>query len=244
MKGKQLENIVNHVAENGGEASECELNLLSKEFTLGDIVWIKIHGNSWWPAQVVEGNSKSGSNNISRNLDAEICVRLYGSYECMHVDPMKYRTEFEKVLKKNNWSFREILKKSLERDLSELKPSSGVDSEVSGSEESPTVEASKMEKQRQDKIQKHQDPSQKLQAEIAQGTKAKQTNLAQKASERSKRQKVNTRPEADGPDSATGSLKNVQELSARRVKVMQGLGLIAPCGSPFRRNGFHKTAMP
>lgn len=31
--------------------------------------------------QVVEGNSKSGSNNISRNLDAEICVRLYGSYE-------------------------------------------------------------------------------------------------------------------------------------------------------------------
>lgn len=44
-------------------------------------------------------------------------------------------------------------------------------------------------------------PSQKLQAEIAQGTKAKQTNLAQKASERSKRQKVNTRPEADGPDS-------------------------------------------
>ncbi|XXG40483.1 hypothetical protein AAC387_Pa01g1189 [Persea americana] len=244
MKGKQLENIVNHVAENGGEASTCELNQLSKEFTLGDIVWIKIHGNSWWPAQVVEGNCKSGSNNISRNLDAEICVRLYGSYECMRVDPMKYRAEFEKVLKKNNWSSREILKKSLERDLSELKPSSGVDREVSGSEESHTVEASKMEKQRQDKIQKHQGPSQKLQAEIAQGTKAKQANFAEKASERSKRQKVKMRPEADGLDSATGSLKNVQELSARRVKVMQGLGLIAPCGSPFQRNGFHKTAMP
>ncbi|XXG72954.1 hypothetical protein AAC387_Pa07g1940 [Persea americana] len=62
------------------------------------------------------------------------------------VDPMKYRAEFEKLLKKNNWSFREILKKSLEWDLSELKPSSGVDREVSGSEDSPTVEASKMEK--------------------------------------------------------------------------------------------------
>ncbi|XXG47165.1 hypothetical protein AAC387_Pa02g1848 [Persea americana] len=73
----------------------------------------------------------------------------------MRVDPMKYRAEFEKVLKKNNWSSREILKKSLERDLSELKPSSGVDREVSGSKafaDSPTVEASKMEKQRQDKI--------------------------------------------------------------------------------------------
>ncbi|KAJ8644265.1 hypothetical protein MRB53_006013 [Persea americana] len=65
----------------------------------------------------------------------EICVRLYGSYECMCVDPMKYRAEFEKVLKKNNWSSREILKKSLEGDLSELKPSSGVDREVSGSKE-------------------------------------------------------------------------------------------------------------
>ncbi|KAJ8630125.1 hypothetical protein MRB53_023448 [Persea americana] len=122
----------------------------------------------------------------------------------MRVDPMKYRAEFEKVLKKNNWSFREILKKSLEWDLSELKPSSGVDREVSGSEafaDSPTVEASKMEKKRQDKIQKHQGLSQKLQAETAQGTKANQTNFAEKASERSKRRKVNTRLEADGPDS-------------------------------------------
>lgn len=54
MKGKTLENIGNPVAESGGEASECGLNQLSKEFTLGDIVWIKIHGGSWWPAQVPE----------------------------------------------------------------------------------------------------------------------------------------------------------------------------------------------
>ena len=43
--------------------------------------------------------------------------------------------------------------------------------------------------------------SQKLQAETAQGTKANQTNFAEKASKRSKRRKVNTRLEADGPDS-------------------------------------------
>lgn len=31
--------------------------------------------------QIVEGNSKSGGNNINKNLEGEICVRLYGSYE-------------------------------------------------------------------------------------------------------------------------------------------------------------------
>lgn len=50
-------------------------------------------------------------------------------------------------------------------------------------------------------------PSRKLQAENAQGRKANQSNLAEKAggesckSESSKRQKLDTRHKADGPDS-------------------------------------------
>lgn len=38
------------------------------------LLYVSIH-------QIVEGNSKSGSNNINKNLEGEICVRLYGSYE-------------------------------------------------------------------------------------------------------------------------------------------------------------------
>lgn len=38
------------------------------------LLYVSIH-------QIVEGNSKSGSNNINKNLAGEICVRLYGSYE-------------------------------------------------------------------------------------------------------------------------------------------------------------------
>ncbi|KAJ8617863.1 hypothetical protein MRB53_014049 [Persea americana] len=90
-------------------------------------------------AKSKDSKQKNKSTNVPRSYWADErgdgCGRQH-----MRVDPMKYSAEFEK-------------------DLSELKPSSGVDREVSGSEavaDSPTVEASKMEKQRQDKIQKHQ----------------------------------------------------------------------------------------
>ncbi|KAA8528354.1 hypothetical protein F0562_035709 [Nyssa sinensis] len=44
-------------------------------------------------------------------------------------------------------------------------------------------------------------------------------------------------PSTKGPESAATPPGKSQELSARRTKVMQNLGLIAPSGSPFNRNG-------
>ncbi|GLT71469.1 hypothetical protein SLA2020_434850 [Shorea laevis] len=41
----------------------------------------------------------------------------------------------------------------------------------------------------------------------------------------------------NSPSSETTLLGRSQELSARRMKVMQSLGLIAPSGSPFHKNG-------
>ncbi|MFS7949173.1 hypothetical protein Hanom_Chr06g00568441 [Helianthus anomalus] len=38
------------------------------------------------------------------------------------------------------------------------------------------------------------------------------------------------------PSSPNTATRRPQELSARRVKVMQSLGLVAPLGSPFPRN--------
>ncbi|KAK2977968.1 hypothetical protein RJ640_023506 [Escallonia rubra] len=42
----------------------------------------------------------------------------------------------------------------------------------------------------------------------------------------------------NGPESATSPVENSPDLSARKLKVMQSLGLIAPSGSPFNRNGY------
>ncbi|KAJ0026091.1 hypothetical protein Pint_08464 [Pistacia integerrima] len=41
----------------------------------------------------------------------------------------------------------------------------------------------------------------------------------------------------ESPNSGTNILRKSHELSARRLRVMQSLGLIAPSGSPFRKNG-------
>uniref|UniRef100_A0A5B7AMT1 Uncharacterized protein n=1 Tax=Davidia involucrata TaxID=16924 RepID=A0A5B7AMT1_DAVIN len=48
---------------------------------------------------------------------------------------------------------------------------------------------------------------------------------------------VQEKLKSNGSEPATTLLGKSQELSARRTKVMQSLGLISPSGSPFHRNG-------
>ncbi|KAE9457349.1 hypothetical protein C3L33_10749, partial [Rhododendron williamsianum] len=40
--------------EDGGGAA-C--NQTSKEVVLGDLIWVSLHGSSWWPAQVSDDNA-------------------------------------------------------------------------------------------------------------------------------------------------------------------------------------------
>ncbi|XP_057469500.1 uncharacterized protein LOC130758572 isoform X2 [Actinidia eriantha] len=143
-----------------GNGDEPAVSQPSKEVILGDIIWVSLHGSSWWPAQVVDDNAVSQSKKPSNRSASEVLVRLYGSYKYMYVDPMACRTEFENILEQNNGNCNVIFKKALDEELARF--------ESGGAE----VEESKP-----------------------------------------------------------------QELTARRIRVMQRLGLIAPTGSPFHRNG-------
>ncbi|KAK6245769.1 hypothetical protein QUC31_000546 [Theobroma cacao] len=100
---------------NDGEEESAALQL-EAEVSLGGLIWVKLHGNSWWPAVVVDENSVNGSSKPGNRSEAEVLVRLYGSYEYLYADPMKYYSEFKMVLQQNNGSCREIFDRSLEQD--------------------------------------------------------------------------------------------------------------------------------
>ncbi|WVZ20956.1 hypothetical protein V8G54_008278 [Vigna mungo] len=62
------------------ETSEGEAN---DSVTFGDIIFIKLRGSSWWPAQVVDENSVNKSvkpSKRSKRSPGDILVRHYGSY--------------------------------------------------------------------------------------------------------------------------------------------------------------------
>ncbi|KAA8538175.1 hypothetical protein F0562_027783 [Nyssa sinensis] len=119
MKGKHLVSNQSFVDKEGGDAAAA--TQLNGEVILGDLIWIRLFGTSWWPAQVVDDNTVRGSNKPSNRSASEVLVRLYGSYKYVYVDPMKYRSEFENILKQHGGSHSEIFKKSLEQDLPDFK---------------------------------------------------------------------------------------------------------------------------
>lgn len=50
MERKRLENEITHVSKKGGE--EVSANQLGVGVEPAVVMWVKIHGGSWWPAQV------------------------------------------------------------------------------------------------------------------------------------------------------------------------------------------------
>ncbi|PIA46458.1 hypothetical protein AQUCO_01500180v1 [Aquilegia coerulea] len=95
---------------------------------LGDLLWVRIRSHLWWPAQVVDEKCVSNDAKPKKRSASEILVRLYGSYRYMFVDPAKYRSEFDRILKQNNGNYREIFLKYLEQvncqDISRMEPGS------------------------------------------------------------------------------------------------------------------------
>nr|AFK48621.1 unknown [Lotus japonicus] len=140
----------NQISEGGGEV----------QVALGDVIYVKLHGSSWWPGQVVDDNSVSESVKPSKRSAREVLVRLYGSYTYLYADPAKSRSEFEEILKLNNGSHQQILLQSLEKDLPSTKSSraEGSSSKTKGTpRRSPT---SKRQKQNDDDLgrQSHECP--------------------------------------------------------------------------------------
>lgn len=50
MSGKQVVGDPSH--DDGGGGKKAAAMKLEREVKLGDIIWVKLQGKSWWPAQV------------------------------------------------------------------------------------------------------------------------------------------------------------------------------------------------
>ncbi|XP_077212725.1 uncharacterized protein LOC143847828 isoform X2 [Tasmannia lanceolata] len=152
MRGKRLRKIENHVGRGGNMTTKCGDNQVTQDFVLGDILWVRIHNHSWWPAQIVDENTLSGSNKINKKIEGDVLARL-----TLYVDPMKYRSEFESSLQQNNDNVRELFQKTLEQDISQITSSAKLKRKASGPEEIARGEASRDKKPKQDRIKKTQE---------------------------------------------------------------------------------------
>ncbi|XP_039050396.1 uncharacterized protein LOC120191523 isoform X3 [Hibiscus syriacus] len=99
---------------NEWEKESASLQLVG-QVSLGDLIWVKLHGNSWWPAVVVDEKSVSESSKPGGKSRGKVLVRLYGSHEYFYADPMKYHSEFKTILEQNNGNCYDILGKTLEQ---------------------------------------------------------------------------------------------------------------------------------
>lgn len=230
MKGKTQPN--RSVENEGGK--EGADNQFSREFAFGDVIWVKLRGSSWWPAQVVDENTVSGSSRPSNRSVGDALVRLYGSYKYMFVDPIKCCSEFKIILEKNNGSYNEILKKTLEQDLARLKSGR---SKEQGSNPKAKVSCKSGANTTPKNVKNGNLLSETPTKEGSRKRMKEEKDLEPK-SPKSVSHPPHQQTKNDNTLSATTSKGKSQVLSARKLRVMQSLGLVAPFGSPFHRNGF------
>ncbi|KAF9603910.1 hypothetical protein IFM89_038820 [Coptis chinensis] len=119
MRSNHLENSKKHFSKVAVKDSHVVKS--SEGSTSGDLVWIRLRGSLWWPAQVVDENMVSRSSRPRKRVPGGVLVRVYGTYTYLYRDLLKYRTEFKKILKQNDGSYLETFKKALEQDLSHRK---------------------------------------------------------------------------------------------------------------------------
>ncbi|XP_044474894.1 histone H3-lysine(4) N-trimethyltransferase ATX1-like [Mangifera indica] len=203
MSGKQVVGDPSH--DDGGGGKKAAAMKLEREVKLGDIIWVKLQGKSWWPAQVVDEKTVSESNKPYNKAVGAALVRLYGTYEYLYVDIIKSHLEFKMVLEQNNGSYLEIFEKALEQECSRKK--SGRSKEKQSKSTGNVVK-----------------PNSSSAGYDTKGRSPQKDEVL-------KKQKL------ESPNSGTDVLRKSHELSARRLRVMQSLGLIAPSGSPFGKNG-------
>ncbi|XP_021643127.1 uncharacterized protein LOC110637370 isoform X1 [Hevea brasiliensis] len=215
MEVKRCSSSKSHDRDHGGERVAAEH--LERVPKLGEVIWVKLSGGSWWPAVVVKSNV-NGSNKADDGLMGDVRVRLYGSYEYMYVDPIKWCSEFRVTLEQNNGCYEDIFRKALEQVLSSSKCG-----RVKGK-----VAKSKGTSKQVKETEKHDRGQKRLKQNKQAATAAK--CKSPKQNEVLKNHKFNISTSSDATLSGTS-----QELSARRTKVMQTLGLIAPSGSPFHK---------
>ncbi|KAL1170748.1 hypothetical protein V6Z11_A05G233700 [Gossypium hirsutum] len=265
---------------NGGEESAAVR--FEGEVSLGDLIWLKLLGKTWWPAVVVDERSVSKSSKPGKKSKGEVLVRLYGSHEYSYADPMKYRSEFKTILEQNNGSYYDILEKGLEQFRSRLKSSKpkGQGSKATANTRAEEKETAKKKNHQRKGSNVEEKASKKLKRKSPntnkQGKKKadeqerppkkqkKNNQTVEPNSRTSKQGKEQKKPKRNKPNSIDSKSRTSKEKKlleetddqssvsiqlegsspgespksgARRTRVMQGLGLIAPPGSPFHKNG-------
>ncbi|KAG6648734.1 uncharacterized protein LOC122315059 [Carya illinoinensis] len=297
MKGKCLNSGKGQFWQQSGAEK-----VVADQVTWGDLIWVRLNGGSWWPAQVIDENTISESIKPGNKSAGEVLVRLYGSYKYLYFDPVKSQSEFKRILEQNNGCYWKIFKEALEQDCprsksgrskrqgSKSKAKVIIDASrdkfnqnevkdqdieasnhviVSTRRQLPTItpkmklkigNSEKAEKEKNDaskqdgirmnlkanrsssaeeeaeSIAPNQDRLQRKLKRVRSSGEGKKSNqnVVQK---KLKLDSPNLEPTSQRAKEETTLFGKSPELSARRVKVMQGLGLIAPSGSPFYRSG-------
>ncbi|KAL4334253.1 hypothetical protein GQ457_07G024160 [Hibiscus cannabinus] len=246
------------------------------DVSLGDLIWIKLHGNSWWPAVVVDEKSVSESSKPgSKSRGKALCVYMEAMSsqffvslldycvslrKILYADPMKYHSEFKTILEQKNGNCYDILDKTLEQviantgaDASRGKTSKQDETPKKLKRKSPcTDEQAKSKADEQSTVQTKQRKNnqtaekKKPNSRTVKEKPKSSTSKEQKKGKTSKKSKSNNPTtskekillEKTASQSPEGTLPGESPKSGtRRTRVMQGLGLIAPPGSPFDRNG-------
>ncbi|TXG52678.1 hypothetical protein EZV62_021847 [Acer yangbiense] len=235
IRAKQVAGGESHNGD-GGE-KKVKARQLEGNVGLGDLIWVKLRGGSWWPAQVFDENTVSKTGKPGYRPAQAVLVRLYGSYEYLYVDPIKCHSKFEMVLKQNNGCCREIFEKSLEQELLHLK-SGRSKRKASASADCihKKLKSNKPNAKEEEKSRTHrQDGEQKT-------TKPNNTSDEERSTS-SCIGEEDTKNKTPKQNEGSSLSKKAQELSARRLRVMQSLGLVAPSGSPFGKGKQICTSM-
>ncbi|KAI3915947.1 hypothetical protein MKW98_004388 [Papaver atlanticum] len=121
MRTDGVSKTTNHFKKDARQETELEVNegsgLLGKELKLGEVIWVKTNPSSWWPGQIVDAFTVSGTR-IPKKRDAgEILVRLYGTYTYLYWNPKKYRGELMEALKQNDGSSTKMFQKALQQEI-------------------------------------------------------------------------------------------------------------------------------
>ncbi|KAJ4701448.1 PWWP domain containing protein [Melia azedarach] len=247
----------NHVP--GGRSHDSErdgkqvvVKRLEGEVVPGDCIWVKLCSKLWWPAQVVNENTVSESNKPCSRAAGTVLVRLYGSYEYLYADPIKFQSEFQIVLKENNGSHREIFEKSLEQVCSRkrskftgkcrsTRPSAVEEVKYNYSKQGSRHKKHKPNSpgaEQESKSHKQDEVQEKMKAYNTSNGKRRMSEISMHSEDiRRGTPKPNEKHNLSSPSSATSLFKESHELSTRRLRVMQSLALIAPSGSPFSKKG-------
>ncbi|RZC62904.1 hypothetical protein C5167_024648 [Papaver somniferum] len=122
MKTEGVSKTTNHVKKDARQETELEVNeggggLLGKELKLGEVIWVKTNPSSWWPGQIVDAFTVSGTRIPKKREAGEVLVRLYGTYTYLYWNPKKYLGELMEALKVNDGSSTKMFQKALQQEI-------------------------------------------------------------------------------------------------------------------------------